>query len=204
MQRRLNQLKGNLRLFIIFIWIGICCQLRCDITDTVQLDLSSITLMIVIYLGYKLGRTAGLVAGIIVSWFWILVFIFKGLEFTYLDLVFSGVYQRFGAIQLLGFSLQHGLFILFLGWTAGYLWDEFDKILAKQGMNINSLLPMHSHSIMISVSDFISNLLKKDISPLKMEFIPKSRPAKKDTKVPFFSQQSDLDSKDSAKASYFL
>ena len=65
MERRPNTLKGNLGFLILFLLLGAVCSLRFDLTELIRMDLYPIPLMIVVYLGYKLGRKAGLIAGLI-------------------------------------------------------------------------------------------------------------------------------------------
>lgn len=154
MERRPNRLKGNIGLFILFLLIGVCCQTRFALTDTIRMNLYPIPLMIAIYLGYKLGRTAGLIAGLACSWFWTIVFVCSGNRFSWAQLVFDGVALADEGLSVIGYSLQHGIIIGLLGWTSAYLFDRLDEALKKKSSSINALFPLQRCSFLVRIFKF--------------------------------------------------
>jgi hypothetical protein len=91
MERRPNTLKGNSGFLTLFLLLAVACSTRFALTDQIRMDLYPIPLMIVVYLGYKLGRKAGVIAGLICSWFWTIIFILYDSGFTWSQILLNGV-----------------------------------------------------------------------------------------------------------------
>ena len=123
MARRLNTLKGNISFVLLFLIVGVLSHISLLLTDTVVLSLYPIPLMITVYLGYKLGRWTGLVAGISIS-------SIATLFANWIELLFDRLSLSSYGLEFFGSSIEYIILAGALGWLSGFLFDCLDKVLA--------------------------------------------------------------------------
>ena len=150
MARRLNTLKGNISFFLLFLIVGVFSHINIVLTDTVELSLYPIPLMITVYLGYKLGRWTGLVAGISISSIATLFVLFKErMQIDWIELLFDGASLSSYGLEFFGSPIEFIILAGALGWLSGFLFDCLDNVLAKEGLCIDKLIPQRRRSILL-------------------------------------------------------
>jgi len=155
MQRRYSGLKGNIAYFLVFLVLAVICHFVPPEVHRLGLSLYPIPLIVVIYLGYKMGKWVGLAAGLLAPLSWLAISANTG---TPPDvLIFGGQLELAdGSIgRIVGSSIQHILFGAAFGFASGALFDLLEKRLAEANLSLDELLPVRNRSVLMAIYQYL-------------------------------------------------
>jgi hypothetical protein len=112
-----------------------------------------IPLMVSLYAGYKLGRTAGFLAGVVISAFWTVAALVDGAAVPAGRLLWGTVGTDFGfpGMKFFGLSLQGTLLAGLLGYAGGWLFDRLETLLERAGTSLDFLIPLKNRSLLACI-----------------------------------------------------
>lgn len=156
MQRRYSGLKGNIAYFLIFLVLAVVCHFVPPEVYRLRLSLYPIPLIIVIYLGYKMGKWVGLAAGLLAPLPWLAISANTGAPPEVL--IFGGQleFDADGSSgRIVGSSIQHILFGASFGFASGALFELLEKRLAEANLSLDELLPVRNRSVLMAIYQYL-------------------------------------------------
>ena len=150
MSRRWKGPRGDWSLFGLLLVVGVAGHLSWAMTPVLQVQLHPLPWIVAVYLGYKMGRLTGLVAGGLSVLPWTVVATLQGEgsgdRFSWRELVLGGgwlePFPQAPWLSVRTFSLQELVIAAFLGYAAGWAFDGLERRLGPgPGSTLDDLLP---------------------------------------------------------------
>ena len=158
MKRRNMPVKGNLSLLFLFYLLAVALNFNINLTALLGFSFYAAQIMVIIYIGYKFGRTPGLVFGFLTGAFWFVASLFLEKHEDILQFLFKGGRIKTlsaGGFAMYSHSFQHALIIAGLGFFSGVLFDMLERFLKNNDLSLEECIPRKQVNYLQGMYNFL-------------------------------------------------